>query len=144
MINEEKVRIMAKLASYEQKEGKIYLPVSKYYRSDYIGLALIKNFFLVTIAYVLIVAVVGGYFAEELMDNIHRMNLIAIAAGLVAGYLILLVLYSLLIYMLYSAKYSRAKKSVKRYYVELGKIAKMYVKDEVEMSPQLGSRRKRS
>lgn len=29
---------------YEQGEGKKYLPVSRYYRSDYIGLAMIKNF----------------------------------------------------------------------------------------------------
>lgn len=45
MINEEKVKIMTKIAMYEQGKGRRYLPVSKYYRSDYIGLALIKNFF---------------------------------------------------------------------------------------------------
>ncbi len=45
MINEEKVKIMDRLALYEKQEGRKYLPVSKYYRSDYIGLALIKNFF---------------------------------------------------------------------------------------------------
>ena len=45
MLNEEKIKIMNKLAMYEQGEGKKYLPVSKYYRSDYIGLAMIKNFF---------------------------------------------------------------------------------------------------
>ena len=44
MINEEKVKIMNRLAMYEKVEGRKYLPVSKYYRSDYIGLALIKNF----------------------------------------------------------------------------------------------------
>ena len=49
MLNEEKIKIMNKLAMYEQGEGKKYLPVSRYYRSDYIGLAMIKNFFLVTI-----------------------------------------------------------------------------------------------
>ena len=46
MLNEEKIKIMNKLAMYEQGEGKKYLPVSRYYRSDYIGLAMIKNFFL--------------------------------------------------------------------------------------------------
>ena len=44
MINEEKVKIMDRLAVYEKQEGRKYLPVSKYYRSDYIGLALIKEF----------------------------------------------------------------------------------------------------
>ena len=51
MINEEKVKIMTKLAMYEQGRGRKHLPVSRYYRSDYIGLALIKNFFLVTITW---------------------------------------------------------------------------------------------
>lgn len=141
MLNEEKVRIMTKLASYEQGEGKKYLPISKYYRSDYIGVALIKNFFLVTIAYVLIIAVASGYFAEELLDSIHKMNLIAVGAGLIIGYLILLILYSLLIYVLYSVRYSKAKKSVKKYYIQLGKIAEMYVTDEKNV-PQVNKGRR--
>lgn len=72
MLNEEKIKIMNKLAMYEQGEGKKYLPVSKYYRSDYIGLALIKNFFLVTIGYGLALAGVAAYFGEYLMENIHK------------------------------------------------------------------------
>lgn len=47
MLNKEKVRLMTKLARYEQKEEKRYLKISKYYRSDYIGIALLKNFFCV-------------------------------------------------------------------------------------------------
>ena len=66
MINEEKVKIMDRLAVYEKQEGRKYLPVSKYYRSDYIGLALIKNFFLVTIGYGLILAVIAAYNLEYL------------------------------------------------------------------------------
>ena len=143
MLNEEKVRTMIKLASYEQNEGKKYLPVSKYYRSDYIGLALIKNFFLITIAYILILAIGVGYFAEELLDNVNTMNLVGIGVGLIVVYLILLVLYSLVIYAIYSVKYSRAKKSVKKYYVQLGKIAQMYVENDVDTIPQTESRRKK-
>ena len=93
MINEEKVKIMTKLAMYEQGKGRKYLPVSKYYRSDYIGLALIKNFFLVTIGYCLIVAAVAVYFGEYLLENIHKMNLIMLGVYIVIGYLIVLVAY---------------------------------------------------
>lgn len=143
MLNEEKVRVMTKLAAYEKNEGKKYLPVSRYYRSDYIGLALIKNFFLVTIAYVLILVIAAGYFAEELMDNINKMNLIGVAIGLVALYLVLVALYSLLIYILYSMKYSRAKKSVKNYYSELGKIAQMYVSNKSRKASRYSVRRKK-
>ena len=71
MVNEEKVKIMNRLAMYEHGEGRKYLPVSRFYRSDYIGLALIKNFFLVTIGYVLGLAGVAAYFSEYLMDNVN-------------------------------------------------------------------------
>ena len=76
MLNEEKVKIMNKLALYEKGEGKKYLPVSKYYRSDFIGLALIKNFFLVTIGYGLVVLAAAAYFSDYLLNNIHKMNLV--------------------------------------------------------------------
>lgn len=46
MLNNQKIKKMHKLAVYESGEGKKHLAISNYYRSDYIGLALIKNFFL--------------------------------------------------------------------------------------------------
>ena len=83
MINEEKVKIMTKLAMYEQGKGRKYLPVSRYYRSDYIGLAMIKNFFLVTIGYCLILAGIAAYFAEYLIDNVHKMNLVSLGVEVI-------------------------------------------------------------
>ena len=85
MLNEEKIKIMNKLAMYEQGEGKKYLPVSKYYRSDYIGLAMIKNFFLVTIGYCLVLAGIAAYFGEYLIDNIHKMNLVSVGVEANSG-----------------------------------------------------------
>ena len=124
MLNEEKIKIMNKLAMYEQGEGKKYLPVSRYYRSDYIGLAMLKNFFLITIGYVLVLAGIAAYFGEYLVDNIHKMNLVALGIEAVVGYIVVLVLFSVLTYIQYSVKYYRAKKSVKTYYEDLTRLAK--------------------
>lgn len=110
MVNEEKVKIMNRLAMYEHGEGRKYLPVSRYYRSDYIGLALIRNFFLVTIGYVLGLAGVAAYFSEYLMDNVNKINLVEVGIYIIVGYLIVLVVYSILTYIQYSVKYFRAKK----------------------------------
>lgn len=96
MVNEEKVKVMNRLAMYEHGEGRKYLPVSRFYRSDYIGLALIKNFFLVTIGYVLGLAGLAAYFSEYLMDNVNKINLVAVGIYIVVGYLIVLVVYSVL------------------------------------------------
>lgn len=130
MINEEKVKIMTQIAMYEQGKGKKYLPISKYYRSDYIGLALIKNFFLVTIGYALVLAAVGVYYGEYLMGNIHKMNLVSIGIYILVGYVIALVGYSILTYIQYSVKYYKAKKSVREYYGQLTKLNKIYAREE--------------
>ncbi len=130
MLNEEKVRTMNRLALYEQTEGRKYLPVSKYYRSDYIGLALIKNFFLVTIGYILIVGAVGVYFGDYLMENIHKMDIMEIGIDIVLGYGIVLLIYTVLTYIQYSVKYHIAKKSVRGYYEELTRLEKMYNREE--------------
>ena len=130
MLNEEKIKIMNKLAMYEQGEGKKYLPVSRYYRSDYIGLALIKNFFLVTIGYCLILAGIAAYFGEYLVDNIHKMDLVAVGRNAVIGYVVVLVVFSVATYIQYAVKYHKAKKSVKEYYQELTQPNKIYSREE--------------
>lgn len=134
MLNEEKIKIMNKLAIYEQGEGKKYLPVSRYYRSDYIGLALIKNFFLVTIGYCLILAGIAAYFGEYLVDNIHKMDLVAVGRNAVIGYVVVLVVFSVATYIQYSVKYHKAKKSVKEYYQELTQLNKIYSREEKKSS----------
>ena len=134
MLNEEKIKIMNKLAMYEQGEGKKYLPVSRYYRSDYIGLALNKNFFLVTIGYCLILAGIAAYFGEYLVDNIHKMDLVAVGRNAVIGYVVVLVVFSVATYIQYSVKYHKAKKSVKEYYQELTQLNKIYSREEKKSS----------
>lgn len=130
MLNEEKVKVMNKLAMYEHGEGRKYLPVSKFYRSDYIGLALIKNFFLVTIGYVLLLGGIAAYFGEYLLNNIHKMDLVKMGIYILVGYVIVLAAYTVLTYIQYSIRYRRAKKSVKEYYGDLTRLSKIYGREE--------------
>ena len=44
MLDEKKIRLMTDLARYENQHGKEELKISRYYRSDYLGLALFRNF----------------------------------------------------------------------------------------------------
>lgn len=130
MLNNQKIKKMHKLAVYESGEGKRHLAISNYYRSDYIGLALIKNFFLTTIAYGLILLIYFGYRSEYLMENIHKMNIILFGIEIVAGYVILLAAYSIVTYFYCSVQYSQANKGIQEYYKGLNQMKKMYEKDE--------------
>ena len=110
MLNNQKIKKMHKLALYESGEGKKHLAISNYYRSDYIGLALIKNFFLTTIAYGLLLLIYFGYRSEYLMENIHKMNLALMALQIIGLYIIMVVGYSILTYIYCSVKYAKAQK----------------------------------
>ena len=46
------------------------------------------------------------------MDNVNKINLVEVGIYIVVGYLIVLVMYSILTYIQYSVKYFRAKKKV--------------------------------
>ena len=141
MLDVQKIKKMHKLAAYESGEGKQHLAISNYYRSDYIGLALIKNFFLTTMAYGLLLLGWAGYKSEYLMNNIHRMNLTLLVVGAMGGYIILLVVYSVLTYIYCTVKYAKAQKGIQEYYKGLGQIKKIYDREEKRNDRITGRRR---
>ena len=49
MINEEKVILMTRLASYEKREGKNNMAIGKYFRGDFVSLHLLKAVIAATI-----------------------------------------------------------------------------------------------
>ena len=126
MVNEEKVKVMNRLAMYEHGEGRKYLPVSKYYRSDYIGLALFRNFFLASIGYLVILLLVGAYFAEFLADHLHTLNVTWIGMMIVGGYLVTISVYSVVTYMLHTIRYGRAQKGAAAYERRLRELEALY------------------
>ena len=130
MLNKERVRLMTKLARYEQREGKRYLKIGRFYRSDYIGIALLKNFFASTIAYVLILVLIYGYRMEAFLRNLNELNIQPMILEAVAGYLIMLAVFSGIAYIVASIRYAKAKKSVESYYGALGNLVKLYEEEQ--------------
>ena len=76
MLNVKKIRLMTEMARYEEGKGKEEMRIAKYFRSDYLGIALFKNFILASIGYAVVVLLVATYFSEYLLNNVHKMNLI--------------------------------------------------------------------
>ena len=142
MLNNQKIKKMHKLALYESGEGKKHLAISNYYRSDYIGLALIKNFFLTTIAYGLLLLIYFGYRSEYLMENIHKMNLALMALQIIGLYIIMVVGYSILTYIYCSVKYAKAQKGIQEYYKGLTQMKKAYDREERRNGRNTGRRTK--
>lgn len=141
MLNEKRIRLMTELARYEEGEGKEELRIVKYYRSDYLGIALFKNFILASIGYVVVLLLIASYFSEYLLDNVHKMNLILLAVIMIGGYIITLTLYSVVTYTIYSLRYSRAQRGVKAFDQKLAELEHLYENDELIRNQRQESRR---
>lgn len=129
MLNEDKVRLMTKMAIYEKRMGKKNLKMMDYFRGDYVSWNAIKTAMTVTIAYLLIVAGWGIYHLEELMENLYTMNIAELLKKIGINYVIILGLYVIIAYVVYNVKYSKAVNSLKRYRTNLKKAKQMNTED---------------
>ena len=126
MLDEKKIRLMTKIARYEQNEGKEDLRISGYYRSDFLASALLKNFVLTTIGYAAVVALYLASRGDSFLEELDVLHLIMLVVVIAAGYLIALVCYSGVLYILESLRYSRAQKDVRAYDAQLSALEKLY------------------
>ena len=65
---------------------------------------------------------------------IRDRNLVSLGVEAILGYVIVLVVFSVLTYIQYTVKYRKAKKSVKNYYEELTQLSKIYGREEKKSS----------
>lgn len=128
MINEDKVILMTKLASYESNEGKRNMSIVNYFRGDYIGFQVLKSVIAATISFFALFAVYAFYNFEQLMQDIYKMDLLEYGKSIVILYLCTVGAYGVVSYILYSTRYSKAKKSLRHYYNNLKKLSSMYDK----------------
>ena len=134
MVNEDKVKLMTKLATYEKKEGKENLPVMQYYREDYIVYHVMKTAISATIAYVLLVVAVCVARSQYLLENVHKMTIEQIGGRVFIGYIVMLAVYITAGLIFYIMKYENARESVKRYLHWLKQLNSFYKEQEEEDS----------
>lgn len=128
MINEEKVILMTKLASYESNEGKKNIRIVNYFRGDYIGFQVLKSVIAATVSFFALFAVYAFYNFEQLMQDVYKMDLLEYGKSIVILYLCTVGGYGVISYILCNVKYSKAKSSLKHYYNNLKKLSSMYDK----------------
>lgn len=127
MLNEEKIRLMTKAASYEaSSDGKKALSMNKYFRGDYISLNLIWAWISYTIAFCLCAGLWAFYKIDHLMENIHRMDLAAFGKGILFLYLGLLGIFLVIHYLVYLRRYQENRKGLAAYYKILKQISHIY------------------
>lgn len=126
MINEEKVRLMAQLAAYEDHEGKKDFSIHEYFRGDYISFQLLKSAIYATVGFALAVAMYVLYSLEDFLEEFYRMDFVEFFKEILSKYWLVLAIYLVISYFVYAYRYSRAKRHVRSYRKKLRTLQQMY------------------
>lgn len=130
MLNEERIKLMTKMASYEANEGKRNVEIGSYFRGDYIGLQVIKSIISATIAFFIVFGLFIFYDFEVFMADIYKMDLLQFGKTTLIAYVVFVAIYALVSYFVYTYRYTKARKSLKIYYNNLKKLAYFYDREE--------------
>lgn len=130
MLNVDRIKLMTKLTSYEERAGKKALTITKYFKNDYVIMNMISVGISTTIGFFLLFGMWILYEFEYLMANIHKINLISLGVKAVAIYVLFLALFLAIGYFVYSDKYRKAKISVAEYVECLKELEKFYEEEE--------------
>lgn len=126
MLNEERVILMTRLASYEANEGKDNVATGSYFRSDYIKMQTIKSILSATITFFIVVVLVVLVDFEGFMGDIYQTDLFEYGKKILFWYLGFVGAYGVISYIVYSVRYRRARKHLKIYFNNLKKLSAMY------------------
>jgi len=126
MLNEERVILMTRMASYEKGEGKENVKIGNYFRSDYIASQVIKAVISAVIAFMIMLGLYLLYDFEILMENLYEMDLIGFARDILIYFFVFVAGYGVVTYLVCTWRYAKAKKSLKCYYNNLKKLNSLY------------------
>lgn len=141
MLNNDKIRLMTKLALYEQKEGKKHIAGGKYYRSDYVSLAMINSAIIATLAYILILGSIVLINIETILSIITTFDMLELGRIVVISYIIYMLIYLTITYIVSRLKYDNIKSELKNYDNNLKELYTIYKKEEENTQNEIDIRK---
>ena len=126
MLNEEKIRLMTGIAMFEKKAEKDVFPVTRYFKSDYVGGRLLRSFVIYTVACVIGLAFWILYQIDDILNTMDLKVLWSSEKYLVILYAAGLSLYLMITYHVYAERYDVAAKNMKIYQAKLRRLEKKY------------------
>lgn len=130
MVNEERIKLMTRMAAYEKEEHQKNKKIVSFFKKDYISMHMLTSIICTTIAFGIVFALYVLYDFEIFMKEIYQMDLFQFAKSVIIIYLIFLGIILLVTHMVALYRYNRALQSTKSYYVNLKKLSQSYGEEE--------------
>ena len=103
------------MAAYEEHEGKKDIAISGYFRGDYISFQLLKSAIYATVGFALAVAMYVLYNMETFLEDFYKMDIVQFLKDILSKYCLVMAIYLVISYFVYSYRYHKAKRHVKQY-----------------------------
>jgi len=132
MLNNDKIRIMTKLAIYESKDGKEDIKLSKYYKTDYVRYQVLKSIVAATFGYAAILLMFFFYKAEYIISQAVVLDYKLIGTYILGVYIMIVTVYGLSSGIGYSIKYDASRKKLAKYFKLLKHLNKIYKEETPE------------
>ena len=115
MLNEKKIQLMTRLAILEKERGKELQKVRETYRSDYVGIPMLKNGLRVTTVFGLLLCIAAVGNLEFLLEVVAQMELKLLAVGVLAAYLVILLVSEIITFLCASEEYYQNLQDAQEY-----------------------------
>lgn len=126
MPDKERIKIMTRLAAFEQRENRMVFRVNSYMKNDYVTLNVIYTLFSTTIAFLLICGVVIASRYNHIMANLQGFNILKTACILIGAWLVFELVFGIIAYVFYSLRYKKCKNKMNGYIKNLKKLEDFY------------------
>ena len=130
MVNEDRIKLMTRMAAYEKEEHKVNKKIVSFFRSDYISMQMLKSVVSTTIVFAIMFGLYVLYDFEVFMKEIYQMDMFEFAKSVIIIYIIFLGVILLITYVVSLYRYNRALQSTKLYYANLKKLSRIYGEQE--------------
>lgn len=126
MVNEEKTRIMIKIAKYESELGTKVINEGGYYKTDYVRLHTLSVVLNVSVAYIFVLALVALYNMDYIFLNFVTINYAKLFIEIFMPYISIIIICVLVSNIYFTSKYKNSREEIKKYYTELKRLEQYY------------------
>ena len=126
MLNENKVKMMTKMAIYEKNEGKKMLRTAKFFKGDYVSLAVLKSTIATTFAFIIVALMVVLCNTESIIRQINSMDYAALGKKIIVYYVLALIVYAVISGIYSAYQYDKTRSGIKKYVMRLNKLERFY------------------
>lgn len=126
MVNEEKTRIMIKVAQYEKKLGEKVINEGRYYKTDYVRMHTLSAVLGISTAYLLVLVLIALYNIDYIFLNFVTINYARLFIEIFMPYISVIIICVFISNIYFTDKYKRDREEIKKYYTELDRLGKYY------------------